>query len=68
MCAPLSPSVVSSPKGGRAVTCTGTATPLISPGATATLKVTFKTPGTYEYLCTFPGRAALGMTGDLKVT
>jgi len=58
----------SSPKGGKADTCTGTATPLISPGATATLKVTFKTPGTYEYLCTFPGHAALGMTGDLKVT
>jgi uncharacterized cupredoxin-like copper-binding protein len=58
----------SSPKGGHAMTCTGHATPLISPGATATLKVTFKTAGTYEYLCTFPGHAALGMIGDLKVT
>ena len=58
----------SSPKGGHAMSCTGHATPLIPPGSSATLKVTFKTAGTYEYLCTFPGHAALGMTGDLKVT
>lgn len=60
--------ICSSPKGGSADSCTGTSTPLISPGATATLTVTFKTAGSYEYLCTFPGHAALGMKGDLKVT
>jgi len=28
----------------------------------------FKTKGTYEYLCTVPGHAAARMKGDLKVT
>jgi uncharacterized cupredoxin-like copper-binding protein len=45
----------------------GKKTPLINPGSSATLKVTLK-KGTYKYLCTFPGHAALGMKGTFKVT
>ena len=60
--------VCSSSKGGSALSCAGTGTASISPGASATLTVTFKTAGTYEYLCTVPGHAAAGMKGDLKVT
>ena len=60
--------VCSSPKGGSLTKCVGTKTPLVAPGKTATLKVTFKTPGTYEYLCSVPGHAAAGMKGDIKVT
>jgi uncharacterized cupredoxin-like copper-binding protein len=48
-------------------TCTGKVTPMISPGQKATLKATFKTAGTYEYLCTVPGHATAGMKGLLKV-
>jgi len=40
----------------------------IAPGKSTTLSVTFKTKGTYEYLCVIPGHAAGGMKGDLKVT
>jgi uncharacterized cupredoxin-like copper-binding protein len=46
----------------------GVKTPLISPGKTATLRVTFKKPGSYYYLCTVPGHAAAGMKGHLRVT
>jgi uncharacterized cupredoxin-like copper-binding protein len=60
--------ICASPKGGTANACTGTVTKLLSPGASATLTHTFKTAGTYEYLCTVPGHAAGGMKGDLKVT
>jgi uncharacterized cupredoxin-like copper-binding protein len=41
--------------------CAGTGTPNIAPGKTATLTITFKTKGNYEYLCTIPGHAAGGM-------
>jgi uncharacterized cupredoxin-like copper-binding protein len=58
----------SSPSGGTVTSCAGTAAPAVSPGGTSTLKVTFKKPGSYEYLCTLPGHAALGMKGILKVT
>lgn len=57
-----------SPKGGLANSCTGKGTKLISPGQSTTLTYTFKTKGTYEYLCTVPGHAAAGMKGDVKVT
>ncbi len=60
--------VCSSPKGGTALTCTGKGTRVISPGGAATLTVTFKTAGTYEYLCTIPAHALAGQKGDLKVT
>jgi uncharacterized cupredoxin-like copper-binding protein len=46
----------------------GKVTSLISPGSTATLKVTFAKAGKYPYLCTVPGHAALGMKGTLTVT
>jgi len=39
-------------------------------GAGETTEVNFKaptTPGTYPYLCTFPGHFAVGMKGDLVV-
>jgi uncharacterized cupredoxin-like copper-binding protein len=44
----------------------GKKTPLITPGASKTLKVVFK-KGKYPYLCTVPGHAAAGMKGILTV-
>jgi uncharacterized cupredoxin-like copper-binding protein len=46
----------------------GKKTPLISPGKSATLKVTFKKKGSYFYECTVPGHAAAGMKGNFKIT
>ncbi len=60
--------VCSSPKGGTANSCAGKGTAQLNPGQTLTLKITFRAPGTYEYLCSIPGHAAGGMKGDLKVT
>jgi uncharacterized cupredoxin-like copper-binding protein len=60
--------ICASSKGGTANACTGKVTKMLSPGASTTLTYTFKTKGTYEYLCTVPGHAAGGMKGDLKVT
>jgi uncharacterized cupredoxin-like copper-binding protein len=60
--------ICASPKGGLANSCAGKGTKLISPGQSTDLTYTFKTKGTYEYLCTVPGHAAAGMKGDLKVT
>ena len=61
--------VCSSNKGTiTANTCTGRSTPLVSPGQSNTLRVTFLRSGTYEYLCTVPGHAAAGMKGLLKVS
>ncbi len=54
-------------KTAAATTCTGKGTAVLTSG-TATLKVTFKKAGTYEYLCSVPGHAAAGMKGLLKVT
>jgi uncharacterized cupredoxin-like copper-binding protein len=45
----------------------GKQTPLISPGKTARLTVTFKKKGKYSYLCTVPGHAAAGMKGVFTV-
>jgi uncharacterized cupredoxin-like copper-binding protein len=42
-------------------------TPLIQPGKTATLVVTFKKKGSYPYLCTVPGHSAAGMKGAFIV-
>jgi uncharacterized cupredoxin-like copper-binding protein len=42
-------------------------TPLIQPGKTAKLVVTFKKKGKYRYLCTVPGHAAAGMKGVFTV-
>ena len=60
--------ICASPKGGLANSCAGKGTKLISPGQSTTLTYTFKTKGTYEYLCTVPGHAAAGMKGDVRVT
>jgi uncharacterized cupredoxin-like copper-binding protein len=49
-------------------TCTGRSTSQISPGQSATLRVSILLKGTYEYLCTLPGHAAGGMKGLLNVT
>jgi uncharacterized cupredoxin-like copper-binding protein len=45
----------------------GKRTPLIGPGKTAKLLVTFKKKGKYPYLCTVPGHAAAGMKGTFTV-
>jgi uncharacterized cupredoxin-like copper-binding protein len=42
-------------------------TPLLRPGKTASLVVTFKKKGKYSYLCTVPGHAAAGMKGVFTV-
>ena len=52
----------------KADTCAGKAIKLLTPGQSATLKVTVAKAGTYEYLCTVPGHATAGMKGLLKVT
>jgi uncharacterized cupredoxin-like copper-binding protein len=45
----------------------GKTTPLIQPGKTATLAVTFTKTGKFTYLCTVPGHAAAGMKGVFTV-
>jgi len=61
--------VCSSNKGTlTANTCTGRSTPLVSPGQTDTLRVTFLRSGTYEYLCSVPGHAAGGMKGLITIS
>jgi uncharacterized cupredoxin-like copper-binding protein len=45
----------------------GKATPLLQPGKTARLVITFKKKGNYPYLCTVPGHAAAGMKGTFTV-
>jgi uncharacterized cupredoxin-like copper-binding protein len=42
-------------------------TPLVGPGKSATLKVTFAKAGKFAYLCTVPGHAASGMKGTFTV-
>jgi uncharacterized cupredoxin-like copper-binding protein len=46
----------------------GKKTPMLKPGKSATLTVTFSKAGSYPYQCTVPGHAAAGMKGTLKVT
>jgi uncharacterized cupredoxin-like copper-binding protein len=45
----------------------GKQTPLIQPGRTARLVVTFKKKGKYPYRCTVPGHAEAGMKGVFTV-
>jgi len=45
----------------------GKKTPLIAPGKSAKLVVSFKKKGSYPYLCTVPGHAAAGMKGVFTV-
>jgi len=46
----------------------GGGTPLLGPGQSATLKVTFAKPGKYSYICTVEGHQESGMIGVLTVT
>jgi uncharacterized cupredoxin-like copper-binding protein len=41
----------------------GRRTPLLNPGQSNTLRVTFLRKGSYPYICTVPGHAAAGMKG-----
>ena len=59
--------ICSSPAGGAGDACAGPQTAAIAPGRSATLRVLFAAPGTYEYLCAVPGQAAAGMKGILRV-
>jgi uncharacterized cupredoxin-like copper-binding protein len=45
----------------------GKKTPLIKPGKSATLTVSFAKAGKFPYLCTVPGHAAAGMKGSFTV-
>jgi len=45
----------------------GKKTPLIAPGKTAKLVVSFTKKGKYPYLCTVPGHAQAGMKGTFTV-
>jgi uncharacterized cupredoxin-like copper-binding protein len=45
----------------------GRKTPLIRPGRTARLTVTFRKKGRYPFVCTVPGHAAAGMRGVFTV-
>jgi len=45
----------------------GKKTPLLQPGTTARLVVTFKKKGRYPYSCTVPGHASAGMKGVFTV-
>ena len=45
----------------------GKVTPLLQPGRTAKLVVTFKKKGKFHYLCTVPGHAEAGMRGVFTV-
>jgi len=46
----------------------GRKTPLIQPGKSNTLRVTFLKKGHYPYKCTVPGHAAAGMKGVFTIT
>jgi uncharacterized cupredoxin-like copper-binding protein len=45
----------------------GKKSPLVKPGKTATLTITFAKAGKFAYLCTVPGHAASGMKGSFTV-
>lgn len=46
----------------------GTTSKMIAPGKSTSITVAFKKAGSYPYLCTVPGHAALGMKGNFKIT
>jgi uncharacterized cupredoxin-like copper-binding protein len=46
----------------------GRKTKMLSPGQSATLRVTFLRKGSYPYKCTVPGHSAAGMKGVFKIT
>jgi uncharacterized cupredoxin-like copper-binding protein len=45
----------------------GKTSAMLEPGKSTTLSVSFTKAGTYPYLCTVPGHAALGMKGNFTV-
>jgi uncharacterized cupredoxin-like copper-binding protein len=45
----------------------GKTTPMLQPGKTVKLVVTFTKKGRYQYQCTVPGHAAAGMKGTFTV-
>ncbi|MGZ4353383.1 MAG: cupredoxin domain-containing protein [Gaiellaceae bacterium] len=45
----------------------GTHSPMLTPGSTRTLRVTFGKAGSYAYRCLVTGHAAIGMKGVLTV-
>jgi uncharacterized cupredoxin-like copper-binding protein len=45
----------------------GKVTPMLKPGKSANLTVTFRKKGSYRYQCTVPGHAAGGMKGVFTV-
>jgi len=47
--------------------CVGKVTKMLAPGKSATLTVTLKRKGKYEYLCTVPGHAKSGMKGLIGI-
>jgi len=47
--------------------CSGTSTRLLEPGQSATLRITFRQRGKYEYLSSVPGQAARGMKGLIGI-
>jgi uncharacterized cupredoxin-like copper-binding protein len=51
----------------KANSCVGKVTPRLKTGQTATLTVSLKKTGKYEFLCTVPGHASSGMKGLLGV-
>jgi uncharacterized cupredoxin-like copper-binding protein len=53
--------------GGSLNSCTGSVTRRLAPGQSATLTVTLKKSGKYEFLCTVPGHANAGMKGLLGI-
>jgi uncharacterized cupredoxin-like copper-binding protein len=59
--------ICSSPSSGAAKSCKGTTTKMLKPGKSATLTVTLKKTGKYEYLCRVPGHAGAGMKGVIGV-
>jgi uncharacterized cupredoxin-like copper-binding protein len=46
----------------------GRKTPVIAPGKSNTLRVTFLRKGAYPYTCTVPGHAAAGMKGIFTIS
>ena len=46
----------------------GRKTPVIAPGKSNTLRVTFLKKGAYPYKCTVPGHAAAGMKGVFTIS
>ncbi len=43
-------------------------TPLLQPGQRYTLRVTFRKPGKYYYICPVGAHVQYGMAGNLRVT